>query len=115
MNLWQWLCSYLPSRVPINWATSVRVDKESIHVVRANGLATSFQITEINRIAIRTTDQGPFVEDVFFVLATSFESYWIPQEATGCSVLLETLQRLPGFDNGAVIAAMRCTDNREFE
>ena len=38
----------------------------------------------------------------------------IPQEWPGFGALLERLRRLPGFDNGAVIGAMGCTDDDRF-
>jgi hypothetical protein len=66
---------------------------------------------ELVEIRIETSDQGPFVEDVEWVLvfADGGEARF-PQGA----VDLARLQELPGFDNDAVIGAMQCTDNRTF-
>ncbi len=51
----------------------------------------------------------------FFVLETAKETFEIPQGATGADQLLAAFQGLPGFNNEAVIEAMACTGNREFE
>mgnify|MGYP001544696844 CR=1 FL=1 len=58
--------------------------------------------------------QGPFDDDVFFVIETADKNFVIPQAAPGASQLLERFQQLPGFDNEAVIDSMGCTDNKEF-
>lgn len=69
---------------------------------------------DLQAIEIRTTDQGPFVEDVFLLLHTNEGGLAVPQEADGSAALLAHLQQWPGFDTEAVIAAMTCTDNAAF-
>ena len=54
------------------------------------------------------------VADVFWVLHGLNRGCAIPQGATGEKELLERLQKLPNFDNGAVIEAMGCTSDRRF-
>jgi hypothetical protein len=62
-----------------------------------------------------TTDHGPFVDDVFWLLiGEDGKGCAVPSEAEGMKALLERLQRLPGFDNEAVIAAMGSTSNARF-
>jgi hypothetical protein len=68
----------------------------------------------VQRVLIRTTDRGPFDDDVFFIVETSGKNYVIPQQALGAGQLLESFQQLPGFDNEAVIDSMGCTDNKDF-
>jgi hypothetical protein len=65
-------------------------------------------------VAIRTTDEGPFVDDVFFLLVGDDSLVVVPSEADGAKELLARLQDLPGFDHQAVIAAMSCTENQTF-
>jgi hypothetical protein len=70
----------------------------------------------VNEIRIITTNEGPLVEDVFFVL--------VGADATGCVVphraavrtkLLEALQqRFPNLDDKMIITAMGCTGNNSF-
>ena len=68
-------------------------------------------------VGIRTTDEGPFLPDVFWGLhgADKKPAVVYAQGATGEPALLEALQsRLNGFDNQKVIEAMGCTDNAFF-
>lgn len=62
---------------------------------------------DLAEVQIVTTGEGPYVDDVFFLL--------VGRDGSGCSVpqsepvsdqLLERLQKLPGFDNRKVIEAM---------
>jgi hypothetical protein len=71
---------------------------------------------DIASVSILTTDEGPMMEDVFFLIES--------KTGGGCAVahdlavqgnLLEALQaRLEGLDNKAVIDAMLSTSNQEF-
>ncbi|HVX13746.1 MAG TPA: hypothetical protein VHC22_21370 [Pirellulales bacterium] len=61
---------------------------------------------------IETTDAGPTVEDVFWVLGGDDSGCVVPSEAEGMVELFERLQCLPGFNNQAVIEAMSCAENR---
>jgi len=69
---------------------------------------------ELQIVAVQTTDEGPFAENVFWVLASKEQSLRVPQGAEGEKDLLAKLQQLPGFKNDAVIEAMKCTDNKIF-
>jgi len=72
--------------------------------------------SELIEIGIVTTDEGPFQEDVYFLLLGPDREHGcaIPQGATGTQKLVERLQALPGFENDALIRAMGCTDNNRF-
>ena len=62
-----------------------------------------------------TTADGPFAEDMFFVLAGRDGSGCVvPQSASESGQLLERLQRLPGFDNEAFIRAMGSSEDARF-
>ena len=113
MGLRHWLATRFPNW-PVNRVARVVTDKAGLRFVRVSGGQELIGWDEISRVLIRTTDKGPFDDDVFFVLETTRGSLVIPQPARGCAELLRELQKLPGFDNNRVIAAMGCTDNREF-
>jgi hypothetical protein len=68
----------------------------------------------IIRIAIETNDQGPFVEDVYWLLASKEKVISYPNEATGTEEMLKRLQEIPTFNNERLIDAMTCTDNQTF-
>jgi hypothetical protein len=113
MGLRRWLANRFPNW-PVNRVSSVTTDQAGIHFVRASGICESVCWDEIVRVVLRTSDKGPFEDDVFFVVETARDPLVIPQPAHGFDDLLRALQQLPGFDNQAVIEAMGCTDNREF-
>ena len=69
---------------------------------------------ELREIEILTTDTGPILEDVFWVLHGDDKGCVIPQVADGFSELMERLQKLPGFKNQVVIDAMASATNARF-
>jgi len=70
---------------------------------------------DLRSVTIRTTDQGPFVDDVFWLLERRDGTVVaVPSEAAGEPALLERLQQLPGFDNEAVIRASMSIENAVF-
>jgi hypothetical protein len=79
-----------------------------------DGTVASVAWDQLRSVEIRTTEAGPFAEDVFLVLHADDSDCVVPQEAEGFGGLLERLQRLPGFDHEAISAAMTCTDNATF-
>ncbi|MFM9845514.1 MAG: hypothetical protein ACKVOI_21320 [Dongiaceae bacterium] len=68
----------------------------------------SMALGDLAAIVIETNDSGPWGDDVVWHLLGRAEGCClsIPQIAEGFAPLLERLQRLPGFDNKEVIAAM---------
>jgi hypothetical protein len=73
--------------------------------------------SDITEVRIRTTSEGPWLEDVYWGIHAASPSPEIvyPQGALGEPELLEALQRrLQGFDNEELIRAMGCTTDRSF-
>lgn len=93
-----------------------RVDFDDTSVVRtlADGRQERVRWDELREVVILTTDEGPLVDDVFWVLKGAAGGCVVPSESEGMELLLDRLQQLPGFDNTAVIAAMGCTENQAF-
>jgi predicted metal-dependent HD superfamily phosphohydrolase len=71
---------------------------------------------ELTKVEIQTTDSGPFAEDFYFLLhGDNGKGVAVSNGVAVKHQLLKVLQeRLPGLDNGAVIAASGSTDNRSF-
>lgn len=92
---------------------SVEINAEGITYRQPDGTARIVRRDTLRAVLIETTDQGPFVEDVWWILIDAEGHCIIPQEEGG-EPLLETLQELPGFDNEAVIAAMSSVENKIF-
>jgi hypothetical protein len=78
---------------------------------RPDGTREFVSWTDLCRVEIVTTDEGPFLPDVFWVLHGSDGGCVIPQGATGEEELMERLQALPGFRNDVIVDAMSLTDN----
>lgn len=89
-------------------------DDHEIACTSPSGDRRAIAWDDLQSVMIVTTDTGPFVTDVFWVLEGSSSTCAIPQGATGEDELLGRLQELPGFDSRAVTAAMCSTNNAEF-
>ena len=72
------------------------------------------QWDEINEIGIVTTDEGPFLPDLWLLLIGDNNGCSIPQGAVGYQELYDRISQFPGFDFQAVIEASMCTDNARF-
>ena len=94
---------------------TVHVDDNGVRRDLGNGQVEQVTWADLLEVFIVTTSDGPFAEDVFFILVGAGGAGLPSQQgAPECAQLLERLQRLPGFDNGAVIRAMKCTTNDKF-
>ena len=91
------------------------IDDRGVRRELGNGMIEEVAWRDLVEIQIVTTDQGPFVDDVFFLLVGGDgKGCCVPQGAPGSDPLLERLQALPDFDNDQVIQAMGCSENRRF-
>jgi hypothetical protein len=88
----------------------------SVVVTPASGAAERMSEAAITRVIIVTNDTGPVGIDVWWMLVDDAAKRAIgyPQGATGEQPVLDWLTALPGFDHGAMIAAMASTENNEF-
>lgn len=96
--------------------TSVtEIDEQGVRRMYAGKLLEGVRWDDLVKVSIMTTDEGPFVEDFFWLLqAADGSGAAIGQEQASEIDLLGRLQRLPRFDNVAVIEASGCCENREF-
>jgi hypothetical protein len=92
----------------------VRLYDSGVECTAPNGNVESVEWKDLQKIEIVTTDQGPFLPDVFWVLHGSQAGCVVPHGSDGEKELLDRLQKLPGFRNEAVIEAMSSTENRRF-
>ena len=95
-------------------AVKVGFDESCIWVESPDNDTRSLSWSDLIGVAVETTDQGLFVEDVYWLLATKDEVAVYPDCAEGAKELLERLQELPDFNNGRLIEAMACTTSRVF-
>jgi hypothetical protein len=76
--------------------------------------AVSFRIDEFDEIGVETTDQGPFVEDVFWILKRGDVRLRIGDPQPIFKLLMERFGSLQGFDWQPFLDAQSCTENRYF-
>lgn len=103
----------LPPREP-ECRVVVHLTESGVRCERPDGLTEQVAWADLQRVEILTTDEGPFLPDLFWLLHGTTGGCAVPQGATGDGELRRRLGRLPGFDNGAVITAMGSTDNARF-
>jgi hypothetical protein len=95
-------------------SSQVEISDTGVIYQRADGVTRSVRWDDLQAVLIATTDDGPFVEDVWWILVDSDGQCVIPQAAAGETELFHRLQELPGFDNEAFIEAMSSVENRQF-
>ena len=93
---------------------TVEIDALGVRRWLSEGKCESIQWDRLVKVEIMTTDDGPFSEDVFWVLREPDRGCVIPSGIPEAEVLTEKLQALPGFDNQAMISAMGSTENARF-
>lgn len=113
MQRFGWLAK-LFSKSPINYVVSIQIEPDGLVYKRAYREPKTLLWDDVTRIVIQTTDQGPFTDDVFFLLEAPQDTLRIPQAVANSADLLGRLQDFPGFDNEAVLQAMGCVDNGDF-
>ncbi len=95
----------------------VTFDDEGVRCTKPGSKEEHISWEKLDAVLIETTDQGPILPDVFWLLLTKDMSSGcvIPQGAIGDKDLLEVMQkRLPGFNNEMLIKAMTSTENQRF-
>jgi hypothetical protein len=80
----------------------------------ASGEIETVRWDDLQEVGILTTDDGPWAEDVYWMLLSKNDGCAVPGGAQGMKELLARLQQLPGFNNEAVIKAMGSTTHNKF-
>jgi hypothetical protein len=92
----------------------IEIDDEGVTRHLSDGKVERVQWDDLVEVEIITTDEGPWLDDMFYVLHGGGSGCVVPSEHSKSGELLERLQRLPGFDNAKVIEASSCTENARF-
>lgn len=91
------------------------VDDSGVVRHMINGDTESVLWSEIQQVTVITTDEGPWLEDVFFMLMVDESSgCCVPQMAEGAKAVVDRILKLPGFNEAMFREAMGCTSNRRF-
>ncbi|MGH3761813.1 hypothetical protein [Actinophytocola sp.] len=95
--------------------SGITVDDDGVRRLLADGTMESVTWTDLSEVAIRTTPEGPWKEDVFFLLVRAGGGGCaVPAGDPSADELMNRLQSLPGFDNEAFIEAMTTMDDGFF-
>jgi len=70
--------------------------------------------SDLKALAIRTTGDGPWATDVFWLFVTKAGAFELPGPLVGSEQLRVLQERLEGFDNEKVIRAMGSAEERIF-
>jgi hypothetical protein len=92
----------------------VSFDAAGVTYISPDGAVRRMVWSHLQDVELVTTADGPFTEDVFWVLRGAGATVSVPQSADGSDALLARLQKLPGFDSRAVIAAMSSAGEAHF-
>ncbi len=94
---------------------SVSVDDERILHVRADGSEISIAWSDLDAVLIETTNKDRGKDDLFWILECGGVRHRVPSETPGATRLMQAFQRLPGFDNEAIIDASTMLEQGLFE
>lgn len=92
----------------------VAMDEGGVQKVSNGQVLEAVTWDTLTAVEIMTTSDGPFSEDMFWVLHGSGETGIVVPSGLAPSGFLERLQALPGFDNEAVIKAAGSTSQEIF-
>jgi hypothetical protein len=93
---------------------SVEIDDVGVRRWLEHGKSESVRWDELTRVELITTDEGPLVEDVFWLLFGDDGKGCVLPGMTVEGDVLARLQALPGFDNEALIRSVSSTENARF-
>ena len=100
---------------PSRQRARVTFDAECVIRTVPDGKTETVRWRDLQEVDILTTDEGPYVDDVIWMLqGKDGAGCAVPSETEGMKDLLPRLQQLPGFDNEAVIKAMGSTNHARF-
>jgi hypothetical protein len=92
----------------------VTCNDQMVSCKRPDGTVESVTWADLKAVIMETNDQGPAFPDIFFLLIGESSGCIVPHGATGDGELITGLQRLPGFDNEQLIAAMGSCNDAHF-
>lgn len=92
----------------------VGYDEEKVWVKYPLRWKKSMNWEAVKGVMLQTTDEGPFVEDVFWHICGEHKVLTYPASAIGVDDLMKRLQKLEGFDSRTLLRAIGCCENEQF-
>jgi hypothetical protein len=94
--------------------TGIEMDEAGVRKVTGEKVLEAVAWDVLNKVEILTTSDGPWGEDMFWVLHGADSTGVIVPSGMAPEGLVARLQALPGFDNEAVIEASGSTSRATF-
>ena len=92
----------------------VKISNNKLVITDPQQNIQTIQLSDIQGIVIRTDDSGPAGSDVLWFISDGSSLISFPMGARGEAKVLDTLQKIEGFDNVEFIKAMGSVDNKLF-
>lgn len=92
----------------------VEFDDAIVRRTMSDGRVECVRWAELRRIEVMTTDEGPFVEDVFWLLFGETGGVVAPSQTAGTKALVDHILGMPRVDSQAVVDAMASHENARF-
>ena len=92
----------------------IMLTDESITVIRPGRVKEMIRWDDVRSISVITTDEGPFLPDVWFVLQGNDGQCQFPQGAPKADEAYERISLFDGFDFETFIKSMSSTENARF-
>lgn len=112
--LTEWLLQRPLGALSAPFRTEYWLDAQTLTIIPPFRDRFAVRIDELDEIGIETTDQGPFVEDVFWILKQGPARVRIGEPHPVFKELMDSFGSLEGFDWESFAEAMSCTENRYF-
>lgn len=90
------------------------VDDEGFTQTTGDDEGKSFAWKDVQHVGILTTSDGPFFEDVFYIIQLNDKNICLTQSQATEMELLDHFSKLPGFRWEGVIEAMGSTSEAAF-
>ncbi|TND06978.1 MAG: hypothetical protein FD123_3442 [Bacteroidetes bacterium] len=94
---------------------NVTITDEYLKVEHPDRKPEQINWRDIEEILIVTTDEGPFLPDVWLVLTGNGTGCSLPQGAPNYDLVYDIVSKYEGFDFEAVIKSALSTDNARFD
>ena len=113
--MFEFISKFFQSLAKPKLTDTVSVNDEELVRTVSDGTVQRVLWRDIQTVTIVTTDQGPWLDDVFFVFAAKDSGVVIAQEWDSRVGLFDFMsKKLKGLDYESMIRAMGSTDNASF-
>ena len=100
--------------IKLNYDDKIIIQNDNI-IFSIKEKQTTFRLTQLTKLSIITTDQGPFIDDVFLALFINDIIIFLPSEHTQYeNTLFDELGNIFELDYQKIIRASSFTQNAEF-